>query len=64
MYTPGLATPHTHIRAQVYERKRFTDGGLAHHELYFPDGSCPPTDLMLRFLEIAEQVGGWCVDGV
>ena len=41
---------------QVYDAKRFTDGGLRHHELYFPDGSCPPTELLLRFLEIAEAV--------
>ena len=44
------------LNRRAYERRRFTDGGLRHHELYFPDGSCPPTELLLRFLEIAEEV--------
>jgi len=44
------------LNKKVYERRRFLEGGFRHHELYFPDGSCPPTELLLRFLEIAEQV--------
>lgn len=40
----------------MYDAKRFTDDGLVHHELYFPDGSCPTDHLLLRFLELAEQV--------
>jgi cell division cycle 14 len=39
----------------VYDRCRFTDGGLRHHEMYFPDGSCPSTELLLQFLRVAEQ---------
>jgi hypothetical protein len=52
--TLGAKTP---APAQAYDRRRFTDDGLCHHDLYFPDGSNPPTDLLLRFLEVAEQVG-------
>jgi hypothetical protein len=47
------------VPLKVYDRQRFLEGGFRHHELYFPDGSCPPTELLLRFLEIAEQVRGW-----
>lgn len=43
---------------QVYERKRFLDGGFQHHELYFPDGSCPSQDILLRFLALAEATPG------
>ncbi|GBF88355.1 hypothetical protein Rsub_01067 [Raphidocelis subcapitata] len=46
------------LNKKAYDRRRFTDAGLRHHELYFPDGSCPPTDLLLRFLDIAEQEPG------
>ena len=28
------------------------------HELYFPDGSCPPEPLLARFLELAESEPG------
>jgi cell division cycle 14 len=43
---------------QVYDRKRFLDGGFQHHELYFPDGSCPSQEILLRFLAIAEATPG------
>lgn len=43
---------------QMYDARRFTDAGFRHHELYFPDGSCPPDTLTARFLEIAEREVG------
>lgn len=43
---------------QMYDSKRFTDAGFRHHELYFPDGSCPPDALTAKFLEIAEREPG------
>ncbi len=45
-------------RAQVYDRKRFTDGGFNHYDLYFPDGSCPRDSILLHFLELAEAEAG------
>lgn len=42
----------------MYERKRFLDGGFQHHELYFPDGTCPSQDILLRFLSLAESTPG------
>lgn len=44
--------------SQVYDRKRFLDGGFQHHELYFPDGSCPSQEILLKFLSIAEATPG------
>lgn len=42
----------------MYEAKRFTSGGFQHHELYFPDGSCPSQEILLRFLDLAERTPG------
>ena len=50
------------ISPQLYEGQAFQDGGFAHHELYFPDGSCPTNDIVLRFLDICEgEAGGVAV---
>eukprot|EP00877_Chromochloris_zofingiensis_P013433 jgi/Chrzof1/8343/Cz03g06260.t1 len=46
------------LNKKVYDRKRFLDGGLRHHELYFPDGSCPSEAILMKFLEIAEHEPG------
>ncbi|KAF8072515.1 CDC14A [Scenedesmus sp. PABB004] len=46
------------LNKKVYDRKRFLDGGFAHTELYFPDGSCPSQDILLRFLALAEAAPG------
>lgn len=46
------------VYMQVYDRKRFLDGGFQHHELYFPDGSCPSQEILLKFLSIAESTPG------
>jgi hypothetical protein len=46
------------LNRRVYERLRFTDHGLSHYDLYFPDGSCPPERIVKRFLEIVEGTSG------
>lgn len=46
------------LNKKSYDRKRFTDGGLRHHELYFPDGSCPSDAILFKFLELAEAEPG------
>lgn len=46
------------LNKKVYEAKRFTSGGFQHHELYFPDGSCPSQEILLRFLDLAERTPG------
>lgn len=46
------------LNKKVYDRKRFTDGGFRHYDLYFPDGSCPTEAILLKFLEIVESEPG------
>jgi len=46
------------LNKKVYDRKRFTDAGFNHYDLYFPDGSCPREPILLHFLEIAEAEPG------
>ncbi|KAJ3108667.1 Dual specificity protein phosphatase cdc14a [Phlyctochytrium planicorne] len=46
------------LNNKIYERKKFTDAGLEHVELYFPDGSTPPDGILKRFLEICETRPG------
>ena len=45
--TPLAPTARPPARAQVYDRKRFLDGGFKHIEMYFPDGSCPSDAIIL-----------------
>ncbi|GFR50188.1 hypothetical protein Agub_g12348 [Astrephomene gubernaculifera] len=46
------------LNKKVYDRKRFLDGGFKHHEMYFPDGSCPSEAIIQRFLETVEAEPG------
>lgn len=32
--------------------------GVRHYEMYFPDGTCPSEQILLRFLETAEREPG------
>lgn len=43
---------------QLYEGSAFTSGGFQHHDLFFPDGSCPSNEIVLRFLDICENSKG------
>ena len=46
------------LNKKLYEARRFEDRGVRVHELYFPDGSCPPQTILRRFMDIAEQEPG------
>lgn len=37
---------------------RFTNAGIAHYDLFFPDGTTPPKHILLKFLQIAENTSG------
>ena len=47
------------------QSSRFTQYGVRHYEMYFPDGTCPSEQTLLRFLDTAERepgalaVSGW-----
>lgn len=43
---------------QQYDKRLFTQSGLRHHDLYFPDGTCPPDAILSEFLSIAESERG------
>lgn len=42
------------LNNQTYSPTPFKEAGIRHHELFFTDGTCPPNDILQRFLEIVE----------
>ncbi len=51
---------HTVVRLnkKIYERNDFIKNGIAHHELFFPDGTTPSDPILFKFLQIAEEANG------
>jgi len=46
------------LNNKVYHAARFTSAGINHHDLYMVDGSVPADQIVLRFLDIAENATG------
>ncbi|XP_068625262.1 dual specificity protein phosphatase CDC14C-like [Battus philenor] len=46
------------LNKKMYDGNVFNDAGIVHYDLFFPDGSCPPKNILLKFLRISE-----CSDG-
>lgn len=46
------------LNRKVYDARRFTSNGIDHHELYFPDGTCPPDHILDAFLELIATMDG------
>ncbi|XP_078737670.1 dual specificity protein phosphatase CDC14C-like isoform X3 [Lampetra fluviatilis] len=46
------------LNKKIYDARRFTDVGLVHHDLFFPDGSSPSPDIVRKFCEICEGTRG------
>ena len=46
------------MNKKQYDRARFIDHGIKHVDLYFLDGSCPPADIIGKFLHIVESEPG------
>ncbi|XP_062848999.1 cell division cycle 14Aa isoform X2 [Trichomycterus rosablanca] len=46
------------LNRKIYEGRRFTDAGFAHHDLFFMDGSTPSDLIVRRFLHICETADG------
>lgn len=40
---------------KCYDRRRFTEGGIKHHDLFYEDGGNPTEDIWKRFLCICEE---------
>ncbi|CAD7934658.1 unnamed protein product [Amoebophrya sp. A120] len=43
------------LNKEQYDAARFTMNGIKHVDMFFPDGSCPPRDIVNRFLRLAES---------
>jgi cell division cycle 14 len=48
------------LNKKQYDKTRFTANGIKHVDLYFADGSCPPPDIVNKFLRITECEPGPC----
>ncbi|KAF7458121.1 CDC14 phosphatase [Cryptosporidium felis] len=46
------------LNKKQYDSERFTKSGIKHEELFFIDGSCPPQNILNRFLELTENEKG------
>ena len=49
------------LNNKTYDEKRFTERGIRHYDLFFPDGSCPSEEIVEAFLEIAKREKGVAV---
>lgn len=43
------------LNNRTYDEARFTKRGIQHYDLFFKDGSVPSSDIIERFLHIAEK---------
>ncbi|CAH1991276.1 unnamed protein product [Acanthoscelides obtectus] len=46
------------LNQACYDSKVFINAGIQHVDLIFPDGTTPPRDVLIRFLDIAEMGPG------
>ena len=46
------------LNAPLYDRKKFTAGGVKHHDMCFTDGSTPPPRILRQFLTACEAADG------
>lgn len=46
------------LNRKEYDKQRFTTAGIKHADLYFPDGTCPPSTVLSKFLLITESEPG------
>lgn len=58
MFKAGAVSLVVRLNKKQYDRQRFMSSGLKHVDLYFLDGSCPPRDIMNKFIYIAEKEPG------
>ena len=40
------------LNGRAYDRRRFTNNGLAHYDLYFPDGRCLFSQALITILQL------------
>ncbi|KAJ8961968.1 hypothetical protein NQ317_000887 [Molorchus minor] len=56
------------LNSAIYDSSVFTQVGIQHFDLIFPDGTTPPKDILIKFLNIAEMapaaIGVHCKAGL
>ncbi|XP_038218613.1 dual specificity protein phosphatase CDC14A-like [Zerene cesonia] len=43
------------LNKKLYDGNVFSSVGITHYDLFFPDGSCPPRHILMKFLQISED---------
>jgi cell division cycle 14 len=46
------------LNKKLYDGSRFSKHKINHHDLYFPDGTCPSDNILKKFLDISENTPG------
>ena len=46
------------LNKKCYDKRTFTDAGIKHCDLYYPDGTCPPESHARRWMEMIEAEQG------
>ncbi|XP_059055804.1 uncharacterized protein LOC131849707 isoform X3 [Achroia grisella] len=46
------------LNKRLYDSNIFSNVGITHYDLFFPDGSCPPRHILFKFLQISEGDDG------
>jgi cell division cycle 14 len=46
------------LNKPLYCAERFEVNGINHYDLFFPDGSCPTEEVVMKFLEIVDKEPG------
>jgi cell division cycle 14 len=44
------------LNKKQYDRRRFTENGIKHMDLYFLDGSCPSREIINKFLYLVREI--------
>ena len=58
IFKSGNVTDVIRLNSARYDSRCLTNIGIKHHDLYFEDGSCPPINLVKKFIAIADKAEG------
>ncbi|OMJ90266.1 hypothetical protein SteCoe_7377 [Stentor coeruleus] len=43
------------LNNKTYDEKQFTENNIKHYDLYFPDGTCPSSEIIDKFISIVDS---------
>jgi len=46
------------LNKKCYDKRKFTERGFEHYDLYYTDGTCPSRSIIKKFLQICENAPG------